>query len=44
MKEAIKIIADLISRKFYGKLTVIFEDGKIVLFRKEETFKPGGTT
>ncbi len=25
---------------FYGKLTISFENGKIVLLRKEETIKP----
>lgn len=40
MNEAIKIIKDLMARKFYGKLTISFENGKIVLYRKEETIKP----
>ena len=40
MTEIIKIITDLKSRKFYGRLTLIFENGKIVLIRKEETIKP----
>jgi len=44
MKEIIKIITDLKSRNFYGKLTFSFEDGKIVLIRKEETIKPEGAT
>jgi hypothetical protein len=39
MNEIIKIIKDLIARKFYGKLTLSFENGKIVLLRKEETIK-----
>jgi len=41
MKQTIKIMHDLIARKFYGKLTISFENGKIVLIRKEETIKPG---
>lgn len=41
MTQTIKIINDLIARKFYGKLTISFENGKIVLIRKEETIKPG---
>ena len=40
MKEAIKIITDLISRRFYGKLIITFNDGKIVLFNKDQTIKP----
>lgn len=40
MTEIIKIITDLIAGKFYGKLTLSFENGKIVLYRKEETIKP----
>ena len=46
MKEIIKIIieAGLISINFYGKLTFNFENGKIVLIRKEETIKPKGAT
>lgn len=42
MNQVIKIITDLISRKFYGKLTITFNGGKIVLFVKEETIKPEG--
>ena len=44
MKEALKIITDLCARKFYGKLTLSFENGKIVMYRKEETIKPKGET
>jgi len=40
MKQAIKIITDLCTRKYYGKLTISFEGGKITLFKKEETIKP----
>jgi hypothetical protein len=44
MNQIIKIITDLSSRNFYGKLTLNFENGKIVLIRKEETIKPKGAT
>ena len=36
----IKIIKDLIARKFYGKVTVSFEKGNITHIHKEETLKP----
>ena len=39
MNKFIKILSDLIARKFYGKLTLHIENGKIVLIRKEETIK-----
>lgn len=35
-----KILSDLASRKFYGKLTIFFENGKIVRAVKEESLKP----
>jgi len=35
-----KIINDLISRNFYGKITISFENGKITMVKKEETMKP----
>ena len=44
MNQAIKIITDLIARKFYGQLTIHFENGKITLFKKLETIKPKGET
>lgn len=34
-----KIITDLISRGFYGKLTISIENGKIVHVKKEESLK-----
>ena len=43
MNQTIKIITDLIACKFYGKLTISFENGKVVLYRKEETIKPEGS-
>ena len=35
-----KIITDLQARKFYGKLTITFENGHIRVAKKEETLKP----
>lgn len=35
-----KFIEELKAKAFYGKITVSFENGKITLIRKEETFKP----
>jgi hypothetical protein len=40
MNWAIKIIQDLVSRKFYGKITISFEKGKITVIHKIETLKP----
>jgi hypothetical protein len=40
MNQIVKIITDLVARKFYGKLTLSFEKGKITLIKKEETIKP----
>lgn len=37
---AFKIIKDLSARKYYGKLTISIENGKIVLIKKEENLKP----
>ena len=34
-----KIIVDLISRKWWGKLTISVENGKIVNVKKEENLK-----
>lgn len=39
MEKAIHMIKDLVLSKFYGKITLSFENGKITLIRKEETFK-----
>jgi hypothetical protein len=35
-----KVITDLMARKFYGKLTISFEKGKIVMWNVSENFKP----
>ena len=40
MKWLVKFITDLIARKFFGKIIVSFENGKIVHLRKEESIKP----
>lgn len=36
---AIDIIKELLSKNFYGKLTISFEKGRVTLVRKEETLK-----
>jgi len=41
MKWLSKYITDLIARKFYGKITVSFEKGRITHLKKEESIKPG---
>ncbi len=40
MNWILKVIKDLQSRKFYGKLTVNFENGRITRAVKEESIKP----
>ena len=40
MNWIIKTITDLISRKFYGTLTIIFENGRITRAKKEESLRP----
>ena len=40
LKETIKIITDLCSRKFYGKLVISFEAGNITNINKSENIKP----
>ena len=37
LNAVIKLITDLIARKWYGKLTLSIESGKITLIRKEES-------
>ncbi len=39
MKTLIELITDLIERKFYGKVTISFEAGNIVVVKKEESIK-----
>lgn len=38
-RKLFEIIKELIDNKFYGKLEIKFENGKIVLCKKEETIK-----
>jgi hypothetical protein len=40
MEQAISLIKQLASDRFYGSLTVKFENGEVVFLRKEETIKP----
>ena len=37
INKVVKYISDLIARKWYGKLTISIEAGKITLIRKEES-------
>ena len=39
MEKLIKLIKTLISEHFYGKLTIRFEHGRVVLMTKEENLK-----
>lgn len=40
MNQLVKLIKDLIARKFYGKIIISFENGRInPIVRKEETLK-----
>lgn len=39
LKRLVKIITDLMSREFYGKLTISFEHSRIVHVKKEESLK-----
>jgi len=36
----VKTITDLIARRFFGKLTIVFENGKITRAIKEESLRP----
>lgn len=36
----IKIISELMAKRFYGMIELKFEDGKIVHIRKTENIKP----
>lgn len=40
MNWLIKLLTDLSARKFFGKVIISFEDGKVQLVKKEETLKP----
>lgn len=38
--ETVQLLESLARARFYGSITAKFENGKVVLFRKEETFIP----
>jgi len=40
MNEVLELIQRLARDGFYGSLTVKFEAGRVVVLKKEETFKP----
>jgi hypothetical protein len=40
VNEIRELIQRLAGERFYGALTIKFEAGKIVVLKKEETFKP----
>lgn len=40
MDQAISLIRQLASDRFFGTVTIKFESGKIVVLKKEETIKP----
>ena len=44
LTQTIRLLARLGRERFYGKLTISFEDGNIVSLRKEETLKPADLT
>jgi len=39
MKNLVKLIQDLVEKRFYGQLVIKFEGGKIVLCQKTESIK-----
>ena len=40
VNEAVELIEKLTRERFYGTVTIKFEAGRVVLIKKEETFKP----
>jgi hypothetical protein len=40
MAQTIRLLARLGRERFFGKVTVNFQDGKIMLIHKEESIKP----
>jgi hypothetical protein len=40
MQEIFELLRTLARDRFYGAVTLKFEAGKIVVLKKEETFKP----
>jgi hypothetical protein len=39
VNKLIKILTDLMDKKFYGKIVLTFQHGKIIIIKKEETIK-----
>ena len=40
MEQALALIRQLSSERFFGALTIKFESSKVVILKKEETIKP----
>jgi hypothetical protein len=36
----LKLVGDLVGEKFFGKIILNFENGKVTTVRKEQTLKP----
>lgn len=39
LNSVVKFITDLVGRKWYGKLTISIESGRITLIKKEESIR-----
>ena len=44
MQEVIELLKQLEETRFFGKITLDFQNGELILIRKEQTIKPKGTT
>jgi hypothetical protein len=40
LTHTIRLLARLVRERFFGKVTISFEAGNIVMLRKEQTLKP----
>jgi len=40
LAHTIRLLARLVRKRFFGKVTISFEAGNIVILRKEQTLKP----
>ena len=40
MEDALALLKQLASERFYGSVTLKFEGGRVVLLKKEQTLKP----
>jgi len=40
MQNTVRLLSRLCAERFYGKLVISIEDGKITLLRKEENIRP----